>query len=167
MPGGLNIQAIQISDPDVSETAGGELLVTLRVSHGTLTVRDNLGTDYLKSGDISGNGTGTVFLAASPDEINKTLTYAVGSVYGLIYTPNPQYFGPGSASIDADDQGLTGLGGRGFVQGTLTITVDSVNDAADPDRPVRQDDDGGRHAVPARHLRHATRTRVTRTSGSS
>ncbi|HPM81171.1 MAG TPA: tandem-95 repeat protein, partial [Candidatus Anammoximicrobium sp.] len=123
----LPIQAIQIIDPDVSETPGGELLVTLRVSHGTLTVRDDLGTQYLKPGDISGNGTGTVFLAASPDEINNTLTYVSGVVYGLIYQPNPQYFGPDQVDVDADDQGLTGLGGRGFVQGSLAITVVSVN----------------------------------------
>ena len=122
--GGLNIRAIQVNDPDVSETPGGELLVTLRVSHGTLTVRDNLGTLYVKPGDISGNGTGTVILAASPAEINNTLA-AIG---GLIYQPNPQYFGQDILRIDANDQGLTGFGGQGLAQGSLTINVASVND---------------------------------------
>jgi len=129
VPGGLPIQAIQISDPDVTETAGGELLVTLRVSHGTLTVRDNLGTQYLKPADITNNGTRTVTLTATPAEIHNTLTYASGSVFGLIYQPDPQYFGPDQIVIDADDQERTGLGGRGFVQGILTLTVNSVNDA--------------------------------------
>ncbi len=122
--GGLNIQAIQVNDPDVSETPGGELLVTLRVSHGTLTVRDNLGTLFVKPGDISGNGTGTVVLAASPAEINNTLAAAGG----LIYQPNPQYFGQDILLIDANDQGLSGFGGQGLDQDRLTINVASVND---------------------------------------
>ena len=78
---GPEIHAIQINDPDVKETPGGELLVTLRVSHGTLRVRDNLETLFLKPGEISGNGTGTVVLAASPAEINLTLAAAGGLIY--------------------------------------------------------------------------------------
>ena len=162
--GGLKIQAIQISDPDVSETPGGELLVTLRVSHGTLTVRDNLGTQFLKPGDISGNGTGTVFLAASPAEINNTLTarrrpdLPAQSAVLRARTSSDRRRRPGPDRAWAAE---------GFVQGSLTITVDSVNDPPSPDRPVRQEHAGGRHAVPAGHLRQRTRTPGTRTSRCS
>jgi hypothetical protein len=122
--GGLNVRAVQVFDPDVTETPGGELLVTLRVNQGTLTVRDNLGLAFLKPGDISGNGTGTVILAATPDEINNTLA-AVG---GLIYQPNPQFAGQDILRVDANDQGLSGAGGVGLDQNSLTINVASVND---------------------------------------
>jgi VCBS repeat-containing protein len=118
----LNITAIDILDPDVTETSGGTLRVEFSVTNGRLDVLPGL-TGGLSASQITGNGSNLVRLDATPDQINLTLT----SEGGFIFTPNVGFSGNAELTIHANDQGYTGAGGVGTDSMTVTITVTAAN----------------------------------------
>jgi VCBS repeat-containing protein len=126
----LNIRAIDVIDPDVTETVDGTLIVTLAVTNGRLDVLAGLPGGLVAS-QISGSGSDLVTLQATPDEINTTLT----AVNGLRFTPDDGFSGDAVLSIAANDQGYTGTGDIGTDSMTVTITVSAVNTP-----PVANDD---------------------------
>ncbi|MCH5373891.1 MAG: cadherin-like domain-containing protein, partial [Planctomycetes bacterium] len=120
----LPITSIDILDPDVVETLNGKLFVTMSVTDGILHLSESI-SGGLQTSNISGNHTDSVILQAAPDRINQTLTAAGG----LIFEPASGFAGNAVLEIHADDQGLTGAGNVLTDSMTITITVQSENDA--------------------------------------
>ena len=106
--------AISVADLDCSARP---LLVTLTATHGVLTLG---GSAVLQS--VAGNGTATVIFSGVLDNINAAFA-------GLAFHPAANYNGPASLQIMVDDQGATGTGGAKSDSGTVTLTVNAVNDA--------------------------------------
>jgi uncharacterized repeat protein (TIGR01451 family) len=108
--------AIVIDDPDADE-APGELVASLSVLQGTLTLANGAG--LLSS---SGNGTATLSMTG-------TLAALEAALDGLVYRGNLNFNGSDTLSISVDDQGNSGSGGAGTNSATVEITVDAVNNA--------------------------------------
>ena len=100
----------QLSTTD-SDVQDGELLMTLQVSNGTLTLG---GTSGL--GGLSGNGTSLVSFTGTLTNVNAALN-------GAVFTPATNFYGLASIEITANDQGNTGPGGAMFDIDTLLIEV--------------------------------------------
>lgn len=111
-----NGNAITISDVDAGSA---DLQVTLTVTNGTLTMGSTTGLT------VTGNGTANVQVTGPISAINAGLN-------GLTFNPTPDF--PAAASgqavltVTANDQGNTGAGGALQGSGTVTITVQGVND---------------------------------------
>jgi len=111
-----NGNAITISDVDAGSA---DVQVTLAVTNGTLTMGSTTGLA------VTGNGTANVQVTGPLSAINAGLN-------GLTFTPTPDF--PAAASgqavltVTANDQGNTGAGGPQQGSGTVTITVQGVND---------------------------------------
>ncbi|TVS20550.1 MAG: tandem-95 repeat protein [Planctomycetaceae bacterium] len=130
--------AILVDDPDVLETPGGQLQVTISVSHGTLTLNDvsgltfpldingdGLSNDTNNNGvideeEVVGIGFQQITLFGIPDDVNAALD-------GMFYQSLPNYYGMDHLVIVVSDQGYTGSGGVQVVSATLPITVIAVN----------------------------------------
>jgi len=111
--------AISVADVDVAEHIGGDLEVTLSVLHGTLTLSGTTGLLF-SVGD--GADDATMTFTGTVAAINTTLD-------GLVYSPTLNYNGSETLTIITSDQGYTGSGGVQSDTDTVSITVDSVNDA--------------------------------------
>ncbi|MDB5519776.1 MAG: Fibronectin type domain protein, partial [Tardiphaga sp.] len=105
---------ITVSDIDAN---GGDETVTLTVASGALTLGSTPGT--LTS--LSGNGTATVTLTGKLADINTALD-------GLSYHGSLDFNGTDTLGISLNDNGNTGTGGSLTRSGSVTITVDPVND---------------------------------------
>jgi ELWxxDGT repeat protein len=105
----------QIVVTDVDLTGGGQ--VTLKSTNGTLTLGNLAGLTT-----VTGNGTASVVLKGSLTDINNALD-------GLTYNPKLNFFGTGRLTITTSDLGSSGSGGTRTDTDSLTITVNSVNDA--------------------------------------
>src|SRR5262249_22182315 len=92
------ITGITVGDPD-----GGNLTVTLAVSHGKLTLGTTAGLS------VSGNGTGKVTLSGSIADLNTALL-------GLLYRGSLNYSGADTWSITVSD-------GSRNESGSVAITV--------------------------------------------
>jgi VCBS repeat-containing protein len=130
--------AILVDDPDVLETPGGQLRVTLSVSHGTLTLNDVAGLTFpldingdgfsndannngvIDEEEVVGIGFRRINLFGSPDDVNAALD-------GMFYRSLPNYYGMDHLVIVVSDQGFTGSGGELVASATLPITVVAVN----------------------------------------
>jgi len=139
----LNITQIQVQDPDVDETPGGELVVTLDVTDGTLTLADNI-TDGLVADDFTGSDTSSVTITVQREggltavqRLNNTLS----SSGGLVFRGDDGYSGPAVLTITADDQGATGFGGQLITSVDVPITVESLNDPPTVTLPSDQSTD--------------------------
>jgi uncharacterized delta-60 repeat protein len=110
-----NGNTIIISDADADSGASEPMLVTLSVSHGTLTLG---GTAGLLS--WSGDGTDSISLSGSIAEVNAALE-------GLVYQGVLNYSGSDILTVFVDDQGNTGGGSLTFTA-TKDITVTPDND---------------------------------------
>ncbi|MBL7646019.1 MAG: tandem-95 repeat protein [Candidatus Hydrogenedentes bacterium] len=108
--------AIVIDDPDADE-APGELVASISVLHGTLTLANGAG--LLAS---SGNGTATL-------NMTGTLAALEAALDGLVYRGDLNFNGSDTLSISVDDQGNSGSGGAATDSATVDITVDAVNNA--------------------------------------
>jgi len=113
-----NGNQVSVADVDVLETVGGELEVTISVTHGTLTLSGTTGLTF-SVGDATADTTMT--FTGTPSDVNVALN-------GLSYAPTPNYNGPAQLSITTDDQGNTGSGGALSDTDAVTITVAPVND---------------------------------------
>jgi hypothetical protein len=97
----LPISGLAVNAPD-----GGDLTVTLSVSHGQLTLGTTAGLT------VSGNGSGTVTLSGSVANLNTALA-------SVVYRGSLNYFGPDALSLTAGD-------GRLSTTGSVAITVRSA-----------------------------------------
>ncbi len=113
------VTGISIADVDAG---ANNVQVILTVSHGTFTVRTDVGGG-LTVGQIVGNGTTSVKLTGTLAAINATLAS------GITYVPTPDYFGPDTLTVTTNDLGSLGTGGALSVTGTRPINV------AFPNRP--------------------------------
>jgi Ca2+-binding RTX toxin-like protein len=108
------IGGISVLDVDAAD-----MKASLSVSNGTLTLPANtIGVTILE-------GTGTqdksLVIVGLQAVVNKAFR-------GLIYEPDPNFFGNDTLSIQVDDQGSTGAGGPLTDSTTIAITVDPVDD---------------------------------------
>lgn len=106
-----NGNAITVSDADATE-----LTVALTATNGTLALGSTTNLT------VTGNGTATVTLSGTASAINAGLS-------GLTFTPTANFNGPASVTVSATDSGGTGTGGALSDSKTVTVTVNSVNDA--------------------------------------
>ena len=131
----VSIAGISFSDID---TGGADVTVTMNVADGTLTLDDTV-VGGLGSGDIGGNGSGSVTLTGTISEINTTLA----ALNALQYRGTQDFFGSDTLSININDGGNTGVdpstvgqpntGGAADEQDNAAIVI---NVAADNDPPV-------------------------------
>jgi Ca2+-binding RTX toxin-like protein len=122
-----NVTGMSISDVDANP-ATDIFTVTLDVLHGTLIL------SIVVPGGVTaatGNGTATVTVTGTINQINATLAAAGG----LTYTPTGNYNGSDRVQITTDDGGATGLdpGATGTATSeadidSKTINVTAVND---------------------------------------
>ncbi len=116
---------LKVDDLDAG-TSGDPLLVTLKVSNGTL----KLGTDA-GLGSPSGDGTSTVSFKGTAAEINAALD-------GLTYTGSKDFNGEDTLTITTNDQGNTGSPGALADSKSVKITVNAINDAPLITSPTEQ-----------------------------
>ncbi|HWT91709.1 MAG TPA: tandem-95 repeat protein [Solirubrobacteraceae bacterium] len=109
---------LAVTDDNVDD-ATGELEVDLDVDHGTLTLDGTTGLTF-STGDGT-NDTAMTF-KGSPANINAALD-------GLVYTPDANYGGSDTLTIETDDLGESGPPGALTDTDTVAITVTAQNDA--------------------------------------
>ncbi len=109
---------ISIADVDVS--ASDDIVVTMTVSSGVLTV--TTGTDI--SG-ISGSGTASVIITGTLG----SLQIAFAQSNRITYLGNTNFTGTETLGVTINDLGNTGSGGHKTASANRTFTVNAVNDA--------------------------------------
>jgi len=119
----IAVTGLSITDPDTNPGVT-DITVTLSVTKGVLTFLTNV-AGGLTAGDISGNGTATVTLTATLNEINATLA----ATNGLLFTGAANVNGTDSLTVVTNDGGNTGTGGPLSDTDIYTITMNAVNDA--------------------------------------
>lgn len=127
------ITGISVSDVD-ADPATQAITVSFSVANGTLTIRTDV-AGGITSGMITGgaNGTGSIVVTATQNQINATL--AAGP-FGLAYNPNANFNGADSLTVvtndagyNGNDPGLTGTGTSEQDSDVKTLNVADVNDA--------------------------------------
>jgi VCBS repeat-containing protein len=119
----IAVTGLQIDDPDANP-ALDTVTVTLSVTKGVLTLLTNVSAG-LTSGEISGNGTDTVTISATLNEINATLAAAGG----LLFAGDANTNGTDTLTVVTNDGGGNGSGGAQSDTNGYTITITAVNDA--------------------------------------
>jgi Ca2+-binding RTX toxin-like protein len=119
----ITVTGLQVSDVDANP-ASAIVTVTLSVTKGVLTLRTNVASG-LVSGDIVGNGAGTVTITATINKINATLAAS----NGLVFLGNVSVSGTDTLTVVTSDGGATGSGGVLSDTDGYTITIIGVNDA--------------------------------------
>ncbi|HEV2748289.1 MAG TPA: hypothetical protein VGW34_13445 [Allosphingosinicella sp.] len=117
------VTGLAVSDVD-ADPGSDVISVTLSVGRGTLDV-DAAVANGLGAGDISGNGTDTVVLTGTQNQINQTLS----ALDGVTYTPTADLNGADALTMTSDDDGHGGAGGALQDQDLVAIEVAAVNDA--------------------------------------
>jgi len=119
----LPIGRIVIDDVEANPTSD-VILVTLSARFGTITVGDLSGTGGVPLGNISANGTSTVAMTGTINQINVTLDGGVTYVGNLDFSDNR---GSEALVVTASDQGIwpppPAIGTE-----TIPLTVNAVND---------------------------------------
>jgi hypothetical protein len=118
----IPVTGLQITDPDANP-ALDTVTVTLGVTKGVLTLLTNV-ANGLTAGEVSGNGTASVTVTGTLNEINATL--AAGN--GLVFLGNANVNGTDTLTVVTNDGGHTGSGGALSDTDTYTITINPVND---------------------------------------
>lgn len=117
-----NGNAVTIGDVDAG---AGQLLVTLSLADGTLTLGQTSGLTF-----FSGDGT-----ADSAMQFQGTTSDINAALDGMSFTPTTNFFGTVELGISTNDLGNTGSGGSQSRSDVLNIVVNEVNDA-----PIANDD---------------------------
>lgn len=110
--------AIKVADPDLNE-GNGIAQVTLNVRHGTLTLAQTIGLNFL-----TGDGTADSTMTFSGDLVSLN-----AALNGLMYRGSQNFFGPDTLTITTSDRGNTGLSGTLSDIDTIAINVNNTNDA--------------------------------------
>jgi hypothetical protein len=105
------ISGITIADSDSQNVA-----VVLKVSNGTLKIKENV-TQGLKASNIRNNGSNIVVLEGKLDQINATLNDSSA----ITYQGNKYYFGSDSLNIEVQD-------GKNSITKNVDISIEAVND---------------------------------------
>ncbi|MBL8827197.1 MAG: cadherin-like domain-containing protein, partial [Planctomycetaceae bacterium] len=157
----LLITGLSISDIDAGTA---NVTVTLSVVSGTLTIITNAGGG-VTSGDVSGNGSGTVTITGSQSAINATLADASG----LIYQGTLNFNGGDELTVLTNDLGNTGAPGALTDTDTIAITVNAVNDVPTGvnDSLTAITEDSGNRAIPIASLVANDSTGPSNESGQS
>ncbi|HEX8401112.1 MAG TPA: Ig-like domain-containing protein [Allosphingosinicella sp.] len=140
------ITGVSVFDVD-ADPATQDISVTLSVGLGTITIRTDV-VGGIVAADITGgaNGSGTITITATQNEINATLAATSAAVTGppaqaaaangLIYTPPANYNGATPLTIVTNDLGNNGndpaLTGGGLDEqdtDSKTLNIADVNDA--------------------------------------
>jgi len=140
------VTGISVFDAD-ADPANQDIIVTLAVGVGTLSIRTDV-IGGIVAGDITGgaNGTGTITITATQNQINATLAamspaftgppVVAAAPNGLIYTAPTDYNGATNLTIttndngfNGNDPGLTGTGTTEQDQDVKVINLGHVNDA--------------------------------------
>jgi hypothetical protein len=126
----LVLTGMSVADPD-ADPANQDIQVTLHVNHGTITIFTGAPGGVAVS-DVTGNGTGTVVITATQNQINATFAHATGVTYLntldfngadlLTITTN-------DLGLNGNDPGLSGTGTSEQDQDTRAINITPVNDA--------------------------------------
>ncbi|MDR6531551.1 Ca2+-binding RTX toxin-like protein [Caulobacter rhizosphaerae] len=119
----IAVTGLQVSDVDANP-ASAIVTVTLSVTKGVLTLRTDVASG-LVSGDIVGNGAGSVTVTATINKINTTLAAS----NGLVFLGNVGISGTDTLTVVTSDGGATGSGGVLSDTDGYTITIIGVNDA--------------------------------------
>jgi VCBS repeat-containing protein len=106
------IAPLSVTDPDAQT-----MTLTLSVGHGTIHVRDDLGTGFLLNTDITGNDSNSVTVHAGLTAVNATLA----ALNGVAYTSG--FLGGDLLTMVSNDGGGTGSGGPQSDTDTVTINV--------------------------------------------
>lgn len=115
--GELVVDKLGLLDVD----AGGQTgVVTLTVNSGVITLTTSA-PNGLTTGQINGNGTGTVVVTGSLAQINNSLAFTPA----LIYRSNAGFLGGDSLTVTINDQGHTG-GGALTGQKSFNINVQAA-----------------------------------------
>lgn len=134
--GAWAIEGISVSDADAG---AGQLVVTLAVDHGTLTVNDAV-VGGVTAAAIDGNASSTVTLAGTLSELNATFA----DPDGVVYVTTLDHNGADTLTVTTNDQGNVGWDGAKTDTDSLTVTVNLGNNppvAVDDTATV--DEDGG------------------------
>ncbi|NLX56285.1 MAG: hypothetical protein GXY58_14345, partial [Planctomycetaceae bacterium] len=109
------ISGIRIADADAGS---GQLLVTMSVARGQLTLPQRTGLAFTVGDGVSDQ---TLTFTGTLDDLNAVLA-------SVQYLGHTNYAGADTLRITVDDQGNTGTGGPLSDTGTVPITVAPVND---------------------------------------
>ena len=129
--GSIAVTGISVSDVDANP-ATQDITVTLTAEYGVLTVLTNV-VGGLAAGEVANNGTATITLTGTQNQINATLAAVNGLVLGSI----PANLNGGiditvvtnDGGFNGNDPGLTGTGTTEQDSDVRVITVTAVNDA--------------------------------------
>ncbi|KJV06157.1 cadherin domain-containing protein [Methylocucumis oryzae] len=121
----FNSNLLSIADADAGIN---QLSLTLAVSSGTLTLNSTTGLTF-SVGD--GNADATMTLTGLLSDINNALD-------GMSFQPDLNSSGNSTLTLSVDDQGNTGSGGALTDSGSVTLTINAVNDAPENNAPVTQ-----------------------------
>jgi VCBS repeat-containing protein len=113
------VTGLAVSDPDANP-ASDAIQVTLSATLGTIDVSTAV-AGGITAGEVSGNGTGTVVITATQNEINATF----GASGGVTYDPATD--GADTLTMTTSDLGNRGAGGAQQDVDVLAITVLNVN----------------------------------------
>jgi len=98
------LSGISVSDADI-DPATTPISVGLSVDHGTLVIRTDVAGGITGANIVAGaNGTDTIVVIATQDQINATLANATG----LTYTPAADYNGADDLTVITNDLGANG-----------------------------------------------------------
>ncbi|HEX8582890.1 MAG TPA: hypothetical protein VF680_00585 [Allosphingosinicella sp.] len=124
------ITGISVSDANV-DPATQDIELSLSVAGGTMTIRTDVLGGITPADVLSGNGTGTIVIHATQNQINTTLAAVNGSsqANGLIYTPPANFNGAMALTVVTSDLGLNGTGTPRTDTDVKTLNVADVNDA--------------------------------------
>ena len=125
--GAIAVVGLGVSDVD-ADPATQDIQLTLSVPSGTgvLTVSTSVGGG-IQASDVTGNGTNSIVITATQNQINATL--AAGS--GLAFTPAANVNGTIALTMVTNDLGLNGTPGAISDTDTVNITVVAQNDTPD------------------------------------
>jgi Ca2+-binding RTX toxin-like protein len=144
----LALTGVSVSDID-ADPATQNVVVTLSVAHGTLTILTNV-ANGITAGQITAgaNNSATITLTATQSQINATLAAASG----LLYVPIADYNGTDGLTVVTNDQGfngndpgLTGTGTSEQDSDTKTINISAVVDIANDSLSFAED--SGTHTL--------------------
>ncbi|EJL33128.1 hypothetical protein PMI01_02288, partial [Caulobacter sp. AP07] len=119
----IAVTGLQIGDVDANPGIT-DVTVTLSVTKGVLTLLTNV-AGGLTGADVVGNGTASVTLTATLNEINATLA----ATNGLLFTGTTNVNGTATLTVVTNDGGNTGTGGALSDTDNYTVTITAVNDA--------------------------------------
>jgi VCBS repeat-containing protein len=119
----IAVTGLQIGDVDANPGIT-DVAVSLSVTKGVLTLLTNV-AGGLTSGDIVGNGTASITLTGTLNQINATLA----ATNGLLFAGNTNVNGTATLTVVINDGGNTGTGGALSDTDNYTVTITAVNDA--------------------------------------